>query len=111
MKYLTLSIPGFGNVDSPPVPTGGLSTGRNVMQVLIETTLIVAVLLAIWYVIKGGFDIITSQGDKEKIKIARGRVIYAVLGLIFLFLSFFIVNIFGTLLGIDLLCIVFKTSC
>jgi hypothetical protein len=44
----------------------------------------------------GGFDWITSEGDKQKVANARQRLAMAIIGLIVVFLSFMIVNIVST---------------
>lgn len=120
MKYLSLSIPGTNGtpvqIDSglpSGVPTGGLfdkagnkvvaGTGTNIIWIAIELFLVGAVLLSIYYIIRGGMNIITSGGDKEKIQRGRQRVWYAIIGLIVVFLSFLMVNIIGTLFGANLL--------
>lgn len=121
MKYLSLSIPGANGtpvqIDSglpSGVPTGGLfdfdkagnataGTGINIIWVAIELFLVGAVLLSIYYIIRGGINMITSGGDKEKIQKGRQRVWYAIIGLIVVFLSFFMVNIIGILFGVNLL--------
>lgn len=111
---LTLSIPGFENIDKPNAnaptglpkgtPTGGLdTTGQNAIWVGIELFLLGAVLLSVYYIIRGGINMMTSGGDKEKFHTGRERVRYAIIGLIVIFLSFFMINIIGTLFGINLL--------
>lgn len=109
MKYLTLSIPGFGQIDSPTglpkgTPTGGLSTtGQNAIWVGIELFLVGAILLSIYYIIRGGINMTTSGGDKEKFQRGRERVRYAIIGLIVIFFSIFMVNFIAGLFGVNLL--------
>lgn len=114
MKYLSLSIPDFPNIDSglpTGVPTGGLfpteknpfATGQNAIWVGIELFLVGAILLSIYYIIRGGINMTTSGGDKEKFQKGRERVRYAIIGLIVIFFSFFIVNFIGGFFGVNLL--------
>jgi len=107
MKYLSLSIPGFGSIDSrlpTGVPTGGLfGTGSNVIGVFISLILIIAICLAVLFLIRGGVNMMTSGGDKEKFQRGRERIRYAILGLIIIFLSFGLVNLIGTFFGVNLL--------
>lgn len=116
MEKLSLSIPGADGkpvqIDSDlpeGVPTGGLfegdkaGTGINAIWVGIELFLIGAVLLSIYYIIRGGINIMTSGGDKEKFQKGRERVRYAIVGLIVVFFSFFIVNFIGGFFGVNLL--------
>lgn len=107
MKYLSLTIPGYGQVDSnlpTGVPTGGLfGTGADTIRTLIIFVVTIAILFALYLVIQGGLDLITSQGHKEKIVKAREKIIYAVLGLIFIFLSFLMINAASALTGTKIL--------
>ena len=118
MKYLSLSIPGFGKIDSPTglptgTPVGGLfkeeggklvaGTGQNIIWVGVELFLVGAVLLSLYYIIRGGINMMTSGGDKEKFQAGRERVRYAIIGLIVVFLSIFMVNFIGGFFGVNLL--------
>ena len=111
MQKLTLSIPGTDGtpikIDSglpKGVPTGGLfGTGQNIIWVAIELFILGAILLSVYYIIRGGINMTTSGGDKEKFQRGRERVRYAIIGLIFIFFSIFFVNLIGTLFGINLL--------
>src|SRR3989344_6856577 len=97
MKYLSLSIPGSGGTpmkidsDLPKgVPTGGLlGTGQDVIRVAIELVIVGAVLLSLYFIIRGGINMMTSGGDKEKFQRGRERVRYSIIGLVVIFMSFF----------------------
>ena len=116
MKYLSINVPGYRQVDlNPPggVPTGGLETGSKIIQAFLNLALIIAILTALYFIIQGGIDIIQSEGKKDKLNRGRQRVTYAILGLVLIFLSFLMVSAVSAFLGTDLLCIVFKplSSC
>lgn len=118
MKYLSLSIPGFDNVDTgnpkltplpEGVPTGGLlGTGESILNTFITLIAVVAVFFALWEIGKGGIDMIQSRGLKEKFASGRDRVIFGVFGLIMFFLSFVFLNVLSAFFGIDLLPFLFK---
>ncbi len=113
MQKLTLSIPWQGGqmkVDEglpQGVPHGGLSTntGQNIFMTLIELLIVIAILFALLLIVRGGINMMTSGGDKQRFTAGRERIRYAILGLVIIFLSFFLVNILGTFFGIDLLSI------
>lgn len=117
---IALSIPGFSNVDTgnpmltplpKGVPTGGLgTTGVDTIRVFINFILIVAILTALWFIVKGAIDIIQSEGQKEKLESGRKRVIFAAFGLIMVFASFLFMNIISAFIGIDFLCLLTKES-
>lgn len=104
MRLLSFSVPGYDNISPPAtVPTGGLEAGgagQNVIQLGIKLFLLTAVLLALFFIMFGGIQWITSQGDKTKVAAARSKIIYAIVGLVVAFLAFFIVNVVGGALGL-----------
>ena len=53
----------------------------------------IAVILSLLYLVWGAFDWITSEGNKQKLDQARNKITLAVIGLIIVFLAFFIVNL------------------
>lgn len=67
-----------------------------VLSLLILTAIILSLLFLIW----GGFDWITSGGDKQKLQSARHKVVFAIIGLVIVFLAFFVVNVVSNLFGI-----------
>lgn len=54
---------------------------------------VLAVIIAIFYLIYGGIKWIMSRGDKAQVEEARNHIASAVVGLIIVFLAFFIINI------------------
>ena len=77
---------------------GGALIGK-----LIAIAFAVAAIIALFVIVLGGFKWITSQGDPKEISGARNTIIYAAIGLGVVFLSFFIVNLLSSFLGIPLL--------
>ena len=74
----------------PEIALGSLFT------VIIRLVIVVASLLTLAYLLWGALDWITSGGDKEKIIRARDKITYALIGIIFIILSF---SIFGVVAG------------
>jgi len=64
----------------------------NVLVILILT---IAVILSLFLFIIGGIQWITSGGDKERITLARGRVMAAIIGLAIVLLSWAIYGLLG----------------
>src|SRR3990172_10968358 len=68
------------NIDQPSnVKIGDLGT---LISALVGTLLIVAALLAFFYLILGGIQWITSGGDKAGMEAARNKITHAIVGLI-----------------------------
>lgn len=99
MKYLSLTIPRYGNVETPPNIPGGDAAPGNIINLFLALLVTVGIVAALIFVIYGGVLWITSQGDKGKIDRARRTITYAIVGLIVIILSFTIVRIVGYLLG------------
>lgn len=92
------------------IPIGGLTRsgpeGTTTAQEIIRNGIIIliisAILLSLAFLIIGGIQWTMSGGEKSKIDAARRKIIYAIVGLIVVFLSFFIISIFGYLFGVDI---------
>jgi hypothetical protein len=103
-NLLALSINGTPIQAPSGIPTEGLSgSGGKIIGWGITLLLSFAALLALAFLMYGGFMWVTSRGDKEKLSSARRTIIYAVIGLLICFLSFFLIGVFGALFNIDLL--------
>lgn len=60
---------------------------------LIQLAFVIAVVVALAFLIWGGIQWIISGGDKGKVEGARGTIVAALVGLVLVFLSYFILNI------------------
>lgn len=107
MRYLTLSVPDYGQIKAPGgIPTGGLEpggTGQKILQTGIELFFIAAVVIALIVMIFSGIQWITSGGDKQKLASARNRLVFAIIGLVVVFLAFFIIGVIGYVFKVPLL--------
>lgn len=69
---------------------------------LIQILLTLAFLLSFFYLLWGGISWITSGGNKESLERARKKVTYAILGLVLVLLSFFILFTLAEMFGVRL---------
>jgi hypothetical protein len=103
---IALKIPGMDqliNSNLPSgVPTGGFDfdlngnasgTGVNIISTFLILIVVLSVIYTLWNVWLGGWQLILSRGIKEKVKNARNRILSALLGLIFLILTFLVVGV------------------
>ena len=104
-------VPGQGNTYPWGSPQGGAQIndltnllGSNtpnrpiigyakIVSVLLSLLILIAIIISLLYLVWGGFDWITSTGEKQKIEKARTKIVFALLGLVVVFISFFIVNV------------------
>lgn len=100
MKELVLSIGG-----TPiPLPSGARNYAlSNIISTAVSLFIFLAIILSLFYIISGGVDIITANGEKEKVNKARQKLTFAAIGLVVVFLSFLIVSIIGQFFDIKLL--------
>lgn len=101
MKEIVLTIPGYGNIQTPGgVPNIGISP---IIQTGVTLLFVFAILLTLFFLIYGGIRWIVSGGNKEKLQQARQTLTYAIIGLIVVLLSFFIINVIGGIFAVNLL--------
>lgn len=67
---------------------------------LIYWGLLLGSTVSVIFIIVGGIRFITSGGDPKKIDQAKRTVAFSILGLFIILLSFFIVNLVGTITGV-----------
>lgn len=78
-----------------------LSLTNAVLSNLLNIVFIIAVIIALAFLIYGGIRWITSGGDKTKVEAARNTLVAALIGLVLVFLSYFIIQIIFSIFGID----------
>jgi heme O synthase-like polyprenyltransferase len=69
----------------------------NLINALIAFAGIVAMFIIAW----SGFKYITSRGDQARLDSARKTFLWAVVGLIFIFFSYFLVSLIGNVTGVN----------
>jgi hypothetical protein len=73
---------------------GGLQ-GRTLAQyirAIIDAALVIAAVVAVIYLIVGGYQYITSSGNAETVGTAKHTVLYAIIGLVVIFAAFVIID-------------------
>ncbi len=89
----------FGNVTPPNqfVRAGETNVGTLIVQIL-QVFLSIVGLVAVVFLVWGGFKYMTSSGDEEKVKAAKGTIINALIGLIIVVLAFALVRVIYNLI-------------
>ena len=104
MEKLAFSINGVSIDNAGGAPTGGLTLkGAEIIRVILTYFYIAAIILALLFLIWGGFNWITSEGDKQKLAQAREKITFSVIGLIVVFLAYLVVVFIGNFFGVGLL--------
>lgn len=112
IQELVLTIPGASNLPTQiPVPTGVQTYSISSLLSFGATAAIVfAIVLSLIFLILGGIDLITGGGEKQKIQNGKQKLIYAVIGLIVVLLSFLIITVVGDLFGVQLFGFTYDSS-
>jgi hypothetical protein len=74
-------------------PGNGKNSVGYVLGLAITLMFIIAVIVALFFLVQGGIKWITSQGDTKNVEGARNQIIAAAVGLAFTFLSYLIINL------------------
>lgn len=91
-----------------PFPVGllrgnALITLGAIVSELLLWVLSLAGIVAFIFLIIGGFKYLTAQGDSKAISSAQQTIFGAVIGLLIVFISYWVIKILETVLGIDII--------
>lgn len=107
MKFLSLTLPGNQQIQAPSeieqITNNAGLFGENIIRNLIWLLFVIAIILTLFYLIWGGFQWLMSSGDKEKLEKAKRSLVYTIIGLVIVFMSFFIVQLVAGFFNIPLL--------
>src|SRR3989338_4111869 len=96
----------FGDAYSRFAGTGGVQVGLSLAKVLSNVLGVITTIGGIWFIIQfviGAFKWITSGGDKQSVEAAKNHLTLATVGLAILVISYILIGIIGTIVGLDLL--------
>ncbi len=109
--YPFLALPAFAQTSVDPCTdattyiaktlckAGSENTAKTIQNIIV-VFIVLAVVVALLYLLYGGLKWITSRGEKTEVEAARNHIIAAVVGLIVVFLAIFIISIILAVFGI-----------
>lgn len=106
MTTLAQIIPGpSGPIEITPPPgiPGSELSLEQLLSFGVNALFALGVILALFFLMWGGISWITSGGDKDKLEKSRKTIVYAIVGLVVIVLSFTIIYLLGVVLGVDFL--------
>jgi uncharacterized protein YacL len=80
---------------------GGVNITRTIQNIVIFF-IVLAIIIALMYLLYGGVKWIMSRGEKTEVEAARNHIMAAIIGLIVVFLAIFIVSIILKVFGLDI---------
>jgi hypothetical protein len=105
MGKIALKFPGGETITGPEdFKFGGpKATIGDIISELLPYVFVLAGLGLFVYLIIGGFQLLTSGGNPEKVKVAQGKITSAVIGFVIIFIAYWLVRILEIVLGISVL--------
>jgi len=89
-----LAVNGLNNLCPAPGPFAGVCGSTNqLIGEVVNLVFVVAIIISLAFLIYAGIRYILSQGDKTKVGAAREMIVAALIGLIIVFLSYFLINL------------------
>lgn len=82
-----------------PNPVGNPDLG-SVLRSVVNALLIFAGAVAVLFLIIGGFRYVISTGNEQQVEAAKKTILYAILGLIVIFIAFVLVSLIETQLKV-----------
>ena len=71
-----------------------------VLQNIINFLLMFAGVIALFLIVYSGIKFVTSSGDPQRVESARKTLTYAIIGFVFILLSFFVINFIAQFTGV-----------
>lgn len=87
----------------PPQGLVTITSVGSLITALVGTLIIIAALLAFFYLILGGIQWITSGGDKSGMEAARNKITHAIVGLIIVAAAWAVMILVQQFLGINVI--------
>jgi len=103
MTKLTLTLPGGETIAGPEGLESKFPDIGRILTKLLPYLMVLAGLVLFVFLIIGGFGLLTSGGNPEKVKAAQGRITSAVIGFVIIFISYWLMRILEIVLGISIL--------
>ena len=75
----------------------------DIVSALLPYILVIAGLILFGILIMGGFGLLTSGGDPEKVKKSQGQITSALVGFLIIFLSYWLMRILETVFNLNLI--------
>jgi len=106
MRKLALTLPGLEEGEifkiTGPEKFKDISLGELITQ-LLPLIFVLAGLTLFIFLIIGGFGLLTSAGNPDKMKTAQGKITSAIIGFVIIFISYWLMRILEIVFGISIL--------
>ncbi len=103
MKLISLTVPGPSLTPVKIIAPDGVPTGiglGDLITAILGVIILIGIVLSLMFMLYGGLYWTQSKGDKETLDKARRIILYAIIGLIVMSLSFVIVTVVSQAIGV-----------
>jgi hypothetical protein len=102
-KLLTICVPGGNGYQECVTPRlAPVVEPETILRNGLTIMITIAVVLVVVYITWAGIRYILSRGDKQQVAGARNGITYALVGLVVVFLAFFLISLIGFIFGINI---------
>ena len=103
MKQFALTLPGMeGEIREPKDFKFKESNIGDIISALLPYVFVIAGLTLFILLIIGGFGLLTSGGNPDKVKGAQGKITSAIIGFVIIFVSYWLMRILEIIFGIKI---------
>jgi phosphate starvation-inducible membrane PsiE len=90
-------------IDAPKIdnPVGKNTNFGDLLATVINALLVFAGAVAVLFLIVGGFRYVVSAGNPDQVEGAKKTILYAILGLIIIFIAFVLVQLIESQLNVN----------
>lgn len=104
MNKFAFSLPGGETINYPDnFKFGANSSIGDIISQLLPYIFVIAGLMLFIFLIIGGFGLLTSGGNPDKMKAAQGKITSAIIGFVIIFISYWLMRILEIIFGISIL--------
>ena len=84
-----------------PNPSAYPNNITDIISLALKFVFPAAGILLLFYLVLGGFSLMTSAGDPKAMQSAKGKITSALIGFVIIFAAYWIVQIVGIILGLE----------
>jgi hypothetical protein len=81
-------------------PLVGINNLGDLVNILISFVVPIAGVILFFILVWGGYDILMSQGEADKLQNGKNKITAGIIGMVLLVLSYLITKIFGYIFGV-----------
>ena len=85
-----------------PFQAGSATNVGSIISLILPYLFVIAGLMLLFYLLYGGFHMMTAGNDEKGLAEAKGKITNALIGFLLIFVSYWLVKILGYILGISI---------